>query len=328
MASNKGCTTAAVPPNPTVDPFAYLGIVLNSDGSITRQQQGILTAASDPSHNSPIFTKDIPINKSNNTWLRIYVPTETLDSSSSHDKLPLIVYFHGSGFIVGSVAFQIFHNFCETMAVQIPAIVVSVEYRLAPCNRLPAAYLDAVEALHGIKTTNEEWLLKYADFSKCYLMGGSAGANIAYHAAAFLGDEDLGHLKIQGLILHQPYFGGTGRTKSELRLIDDKVLPLVVNDLMWELALPIGTDRDHEYSNLTVGGGWRVCDEIKRLGWKVLVTGCDGDPLVDRQVELVTILKEKGVETVSKFGEGDCHGIELFDPSKAKALYLVIQEFI
>lgn len=316
------------PFNPTVDPFAYLGMVFNSDGSITREHGFLNTpGTSDPSLPSQVLTKDLSLNQSNNTWLRIYIPHKALDSTP-FPKLPLIVYYHGGGFIIGSAASPVYHDFCTIMTVEITAIVLSVDYRLAPEHRLPAAYHDSVEALHWIKTTNDEWLAKFADFSNCYLMGASAGANIAYHAATFLDGEDLAPLKIKGLILHQPYFGGTKRTQSEERLVKDNVLPININDIMWDLALPIGVDRDHEYCNLTATGGSRVCDRIRMLGWKVIVTGCDEDPLNDRQMELVKIMKEKGVEVVSKFDEGDCHGIEVFDPSRGKALCVVIRNFI
>ena len=81
-------------------------------------------------------------------------------------------------------------------------------------------------------------------------------------------------MKIKGLILHHPFFGGSKRTESELRLLNTLVLPLCSTDLMWKLALPIGVDRDHEYCNPTVGGGF---DQIRELGWWVMLIGCDGD---------------------------------------------------
>ena len=222
------------------------------------------------------------------------------------------------------------HDFCVNMANDVGVVIVSVEYRLAPEHRLPAAYDDAMEALHWIKTYPDDWLRQYADYSRCYLMGGSAGANIAYHTglrAAVVVDL-LETLKIKGLILHQPFFGGTKRTGSELRLINDPVLPLCVTDLMWELSLPIGVDRDHEYSNPTAGDGGEKLEKIRGLGWRVLVTGCDGDPLVDRQMEVVKLMEQKGIEVVGRFGHGDYHGVEVREPLKQKELIGVFKSFI
>ncbi|KAI9076349.1 hypothetical protein K1719_041712 [Acacia pycnantha] len=86
------------------------------------------------------------------------------------------------------------------------------------------------------------------------------------------------------MILVQPFFGGVKRTSSEERLANDTILPLPVTDLVWELSLPVGADRDHEYSNPTPEKGSKVFDNITRLGWKVLVFGSYGDLLIDRRL--------------------------------------------
>ncbi|KAJ4717297.1 Alpha/beta hydrolase-3 [Melia azedarach] len=324
-------------PPSTIDAYEYLQIVANPDGTITRNGSIPNTVATpDPVENALVLSKDVPVNQSNNVWVRIFIPHQLIQaldfssSSSNSNRLPLIVFYHGGGFVFCSAASSAFHVFCSDMAIELPAVVVSVEYRLAPENRLPAAYDDAMEALHWIKTTQEEWLTNYADFSRCFLMGGSAGGNIAYHAGlrAAAEVEDLTPLKIRGLILHHPYFGGVKRTESELRLADDPVLPLRVNDLMWELSLPIGADRDHEYCNPTVGGESKMMEKIKLLGWKVLVAGFYGDPLVDRQIELAKMMEQIGIEVKGNFGEGGSHGLEILDPSKAKALNLIIKDFV
>jgi acetyl esterase/lipase len=97
---------------------------------------------------------------------------------------------------------------------------------------------------------------------------------------------------------------------------------------MWELSLPIGVDRDHEYCNPTVGDGVGGLDRVRKLGWRVLVSGCDGDPLMDHQMALARVIEEKGVVVVRSFTEGGCHGSEVRDLIKQKQLHDLIKDFI
>ena len=89
-------------------------------------------------------------------------------------------------------------------------------------------------------------MTSYADLSNCFLVGDSAGGNIAYQvrlrSAAEV--ECLRPVRIRGLILQQPFFGGFQRSGSELRLVNDHMTPLFICDLMWEFALSVGVDRD------------------------------------------------------------------------------------
>lgn len=317
------------PPSQTIDPYKHLNIIRTSNNTITRLHQVPYTSpSSDPTLPITVLTKDITINQTNKTWVRLFLPNKPI--SNDHHKLPLIVFFHGSGFIVASAGSTMFHDFCVKMVDEIGVFVVSVEYRLAPEHRLPAAYDDAMEALFWIRNSDDEWLRCYVDYSKCYLMGKSAGATIAYHAGLRAVEvvKDLEPLKIQGLILRQPFFGGKERSKSELKLENDQILPLCVTDLMWELALPIGADRDHEYCNPRVGNSFEKFDKIRDLEWKVLVSGNGGDPVVDREKELAQLMEEKGVHVVKDFDEDGCHGIEYYDPLKAKKLIELIKGFI
>ncbi|XP_058779264.1 carboxylesterase 1-like [Vicia villosa] len=317
---------------PTTDPYLFLKIHHNPNDTLTRNYEDPHTSpSSDPTLPISVLSKDLTINKSNQTSLRLFLPKKATLSNHNNKLLPLIVFFHGSGFIVQSAASTMFHDFCVEMAETVEAVVASVDYRLAPEHRLPAAYDDAMEALSLIRSCKDEWLTKYVDYSKCVLMGNSAGATIAYHAALRVVEnvKDLEPLKIQGLIFRQPFFGGTQRTESQVRLENDPVFPLCVNDLMWELALPIGVDRDHEYSNLTAGNGVdEKYGKIKDQGWKVLVSMNGGDPLVDRNKELVKLMEEKGVEVVMDFEEEGYHGVEFFEESKAKNFIELVKGFV
>ncbi|KAK7823502.1 carboxylesterase 1 [Quercus suber] len=125
---------------------------------------------------------------------------------------------------------------------------------------------------------------------------------------------------IKGLILHHPFFGGSKRTESELRLLNAPVLPLYSTDLPLYAALPIAVEL-----RLTVIMSIAIQRE---LGWWVVVTGCDGDLLIDRQMELVEMLKKKGVKVGAQFNEGDYHGVELIDATEANALFVFLMHFL
>lgn len=318
-----------------MDPYQFLHIILNPDGTITRLEKIPESPASpDPNPINPVLSKDLTINPSHNTWARIYLPSQALNNPplSSPTKLPLIVFFHGGGFMFYTGASSYFHDYCVNMVETTQSVVVSVNYRLVPEHRLPAAYDDALEALHWIRTSEDPWLTRFADYSNCYLMGESAGGNIAYNAGLRAASEvnQLEPLRIQGLILLQPFFGGVKRTPSELRLADDTMLAIPVTDLFWEFSLPVGADRDHEFSNPMAESGSKGFDDIKRLGWKVIVFGSYGDPLVDREVELVKRLEEKGVEASGHFVGEYKHADFSKEPTKAlaKQLYESIKRFI
>ncbi|KAL8151010.1 hypothetical protein V2J09_020818 [Rumex salicifolius] len=74
-------------------------------------------------------------------------------------KLPVIVQFHGGGFVSGSNDSVANDFFCRRIAKLCDAIVVAVGYRLAPENRYPAAFED------GWKVLN--WLAKQANLAEC-----------------------------------------------------------------------------------------------------------------------------------------------------------------
>ncbi|KAK7823500.1 carboxylesterase 1 [Quercus suber] len=98
--------------------------------------------------------------------------------------------------------------------------------------------------------------------------------------------------------------------------------------ILVEIGFANGVDRDHEYCNPTVGSGPDHFDQIRKLGWWVLVIGCDGDPLIDRQMKLVEMLNKKGVLVEAQFNEGDYNGVELMDATKASPLFEFLSHFI
>ncbi|XP_065114507.1 neutral cholesterol ester hydrolase 1 [Paramisgurnus dabryanus] len=89
-----------------------------------------------------------------------------------------VVYFHGGGWTLGSGNMQTYFLQCRTMAEELDAVVISIEYRLAPEARFPDQYNDALQASKHILTT--EVLGQYSiDPERVAVSGDSAGANLA-----------------------------------------------------------------------------------------------------------------------------------------------------
>ncbi|WOH09397.1 hypothetical protein DCAR_0728854 [Daucus carota subsp. sativus] len=314
------------------EPYKFLKIALNPDGSLTREDQVpqapampelASETANPPSQKQVALSKDIPLNATNQTFIRLFRPLKHTT------KLPVIIDFHGGGFILYSAISAPFNDLWNIAAAVTPALIITVEYRLAPEHRLPAAYDDAMEAILWVRDQARDvdgcdpWMKELADYSNVHIMGTSAGGNIAYHAGLRSLDVDISPIQIKGLILNQPFFGGVERTSSEEKLSRNPYLPVSASDLMWLLSLPLGSDRDHEYSNpLDV-----VNPKITSLP-RCLIRGFEGDALVDRMKGLAKLLDAHGVKVVSKFEEGGFHGAEVSDPRVVQELFSQLKDFI
>ena len=158
-----------------------------------------------------VTSRDMVIDSVTNIWARFYVPI------SQHKKMPLLVFFHGGGFCVGSAAWSCYHDFLARLSTKVGCVIMSVNYRLAPENPLPAPYDDGLKAImwlhqqHNNKGSGTEWWTSKCNFSSVFLGGDSAGANIAYNVATRLCACDgaaltLRPMNLKGLILIQPFF--------------------------------------------------------------------------------------------------------------------------
>ncbi|KAL2492136.1 putative carboxylesterase [Abeliophyllum distichum] len=312
------------------DAFEVLGISWNPDGTLNREilipMVNATPTVTDPNNPPVALSNDVQLSPYSKAYVRLYIPV----TPPATTKLPLIIYLHGGDFVLYSASTAIFHEFCNNIASQFPAVVVSVEYRHAPENRLPAAYDDALNAIFWVKNqslgigSRDQWL-HYADFSKVFLLGSSAGANIVYHTALRTLDFDLSPLKIRGILMNQPFFGGEIRTPSEIRLIDDPYVPLYICDVLWTLALPLGANRDHEFCNPIAGGTF--LGRVSRLP-RVFAKANEGDPLSDRTTQLVKLLLENRVSVVYEYHQGGFHGMELQNTTAAQSLYNSMKFFV
>ena len=101
--------------------------------------------------------------------LRIYTPV-----AAGGAALPAIVYFHGGGFVVGDL--DCYNGLCRTLANESGCRVVSVDYRLAPEHKFPAAVEDGFAALKWVGANAPDLSL---DPNRIAVAGDSAGGNLA-----------------------------------------------------------------------------------------------------------------------------------------------------
>jgi len=128
---------------------------------------------------------------------RLYMPS--CSRSVAHEGLlPVLVYLHGGGWAAGSVATH--DPFCRLLSEAAGVIVASVEYRLAPEHRYPAAVEDALAAVHWVSEHASEW---GGDAEQLALGGDSAGANLAAVTANRLCAIDAQH-SLRALLLLYP----------------------------------------------------------------------------------------------------------------------------
>lgn len=319
-----------------IDPCRVLGIRIDEQGKVTRSNR-IPTVPPSCTANGPetlddgVLSKDVTIDPSTGLIARIFLPQQ--QDSDSVQRLPVVLSFHGGGFVLYRPSTILFHGSCHRTAKACNAIFVSVDYRLAPENRLPAAYEDAVAAFRWLQSQAlgigviDPWLESRGNFSRVYISGESSGANIAYNLALRVFDETGGlhvePLRIAGVVLIQPFFGGIERTTSEVRLARDKIVPLPVSDMLWCLSLPEGAHRDHPFCNPLKG------ERPALHRFPATMVAVEGlDPLLDRQLEFVNMLREAGVRVELRYDPVGTHAVELFDMVKAEALGRDISTFI
>eukprot|EP00252_Welwitschia_mirabilis_P010806 TRINITY_DN2433_c0_g3_i1.p1 TRINITY_DN2433_c0_g3~~TRINITY_DN2433_c0_g3_i1.p1 ORF type:complete len:385 (+),score=-35.41 TRINITY_DN2433_c0_g3_i1:111-1157(+) len=294
-------------------------VTRRSDGSVNRALLNLLQSIepADPQPRNGVATADYAVEcaAEPGAWLRLFTPAA--DNRSPDAPAPLIVYFHGGGFCTLSAATRAYDHFCRALCREFGAVVASVDYRLAPEHKFPAAYDDSFAALTWLESPRGRRALPaHVDLGRCFLVGDSAGGNIVHHVGLRWAEESKlrsttgsTELKIVGHVLIQPYFGGAERTAAELRL--EKVAPLIsvtAADWYWKAFLPEGSTRDHRAANVMAADRERVAsvDFPRSL---VVIGGLD--TLQDWQRKYVELLVGAGKSVEVLFYKEGIHGFHL-----------------
>jgi acetyl esterase len=123
------------------------------------------------------------------------IPARLYAPAGLPDPAPLIVYYHGGGHVICDL--DTHDQPCRFLAAEVPALVLSIDYRLGPEHPFPAAVDDSLAAL--------EWVVGEAselgvDPARIAVAGDSAGGNLAAVVAQLAAGRDDGVPAFQALI--------------------------------------------------------------------------------------------------------------------------------
>jgi acetyl esterase len=250
----------------------------------------------------------IPV-QSGQIKLRVYKPGD-------RQNHPLIMFFHGGGWVQGDLDTHD-HN-CRRMARQNHAVVVSVDYRLAPEHPFPIPGEDCYAATC--------WAVSQAaslgaDASKLFVMGDSAGGNMA--AVVAMKSRDLGGPAILGQILIYPALDATLSTASIDKL--GKGYFLTSAKIRWYRDHYCGHESNKKHPYLSP----MFAEDLKGLPPALIITA-EYDPLKEEGEIYAKRMVESGNEVEFREYKGMVHAF--FSMPKlvraARELEDQIREFI
>jgi len=256
-------------------------------------------------------TQDITIaSDGHDIRARIYHPLETSIQPS------LLVFFHGGGFVFGGLE-GYYDHVCRMLCDHSNSVVVSVDYRLAPENKFPAATNDAWNAL--VWSHNHISQLG-ANKDQLFVAGGSAGANLA--AVTAMRARDQADFQIQGQVLFYPITNFPNPPTQSFETYNTGFY-LTGADILWfwDQYLKSPADRLNPYAAPLQG------KDLSQLAPAFVLTA-EADPLRDEAESYARKMEQAGVEVTLTRYSGMIHGFMAFPTPRSDEALLEASAWI
>jgi len=218
--------------------------------------------------------------------VRIYTP-------EGSEPFPVLVFFHGGGFVIGSI--ELYDEFCRELANGAGCMVVSVDYRLAPEHKFPAAVEDCYAAT--------EWVAENAKAiggnpALIAVGGDSAGGNLSAVVAQMARDKGTPPLVFQLLIYPATDFVHETQSSRE-----NTGYFLTKDDMAWFSSLYLRSETDGSNPQASP----LLAEDLSGLPPALVITA-EFDPLRDEGEAYAERLRQAGVDTVCTRYKGMIHG--------------------
>jgi acetyl esterase len=196
---------------------------------------------------------------------------------------PGVIYFHGGGWVLGSC--ETHDDMCAEMAVGADAVVVAVDYRLAPEHPHPAQLKDSLKVLTWMR---EQGRALAIDPARILGAGDSAGGQMTMGLALWL--RDHGMKQLTGQVLIYPVLGADVDTLSYRRNADAPCLTRA--DMIYYLESFLGSRGSPNWSDPYAVP--LLAPDMSRLP-PAFITVAAHDPLCDDGVMMEVRLSAAGV---------------------------------
>ena len=206
---------------------------------------------------------------------------------------PVVAYFHGGGWVQGDL--DTHHGLCARLAERSGAVVVAVDYRLAPEHKFPAAVDDCLAAYRWLRAHAAE---VGGDGRRVAVAGDSAGGNLS--AVVSQVTAEAGETAPTCQVLIYPGLDFSLETPSHRELEDGHVIPR--ERIQWYMQQYLRSDADHADPKASPMRAKNLANQPPAM---IVTAGFD--PLRDEGAAYAERLRAAGVEVVYREYPGQIH---------------------